>query len=86
MSCSEPTDDSFMVNFTVAQLPGHSRGTRFYSRLPPPLGAATEYQNANKSDKSSVKMKLASSKYDYQWKHEYVVVEQQQRSVTESSL
>ena len=29
---SEPTD-SFMVNIcTVAQLPGHSRGTRFYSR------------------------------------------------------
>ena len=39
--CSEPTD-SFMVNVTVAQLPGHSRGTRFYSRgpcpgCPPPL-------------------------------------------------
>ena len=38
--CSEPTD-SFMVNVTVAQLPGHSRGTRFYSRgtcpgCPPP--------------------------------------------------
>ena len=33
--CSEPTD-SFMVNVTVAQLPGHSRGTTFYSRLPPP--------------------------------------------------
>ena len=29
--CSEPTD-SFMFNVTVAQLPGHSRGTRFYSR------------------------------------------------------
>ena len=42
--CSEPTD-SFMVDVTVAQLPGHSRGTRFYSRgtCPgwPPLGAAT---------------------------------------------
>ena len=42
--CSESTD-SFMVNITVAQLPGHSRGTRFYSRGPcpgwPPLGAAT---------------------------------------------
>ena len=43
--CSESTD-SFMVNITVAQLPGHSRGTRFYSRgpcpgCPPPLGAAT---------------------------------------------
>ena len=42
--CSEPTD-SFMVNVTVAKLPGHSRGTRFYSRgtCPgwPPLGAAT---------------------------------------------
>jgi len=42
--CSESTD-SFMVNVTVAQLPGHSRGTRFYSRGPcpgwPPLGAAT---------------------------------------------
>ena len=43
---SESTD-SFMVNVTVslAQLPGHSRGTRFYSRGPcpgwPPLGAAT---------------------------------------------
>jgi len=41
--CSDPTD-SFMVNVTVAQLPGHSRGTRFYSRgtaaplpLAPPL-------------------------------------------------
>ena len=41
--CSEPTD-SFrpMVNVTVAQLPGHSRGTRFYSwgpcpGCPPPL-------------------------------------------------
>ena len=39
--CSESTD-SFMVNVTVAQLPGHSRGTRFYSRgpcpgCPPPL-------------------------------------------------
>jgi len=31
MSCSEPTD-SFIVNVTVAQLPGHSRGTGFYSR------------------------------------------------------
>jgi len=30
ISCSEPTD-SFMVNVIVAQLPGHSRGTRFYS-------------------------------------------------------
>ena len=43
--CSEPTD-SFTVNVTVAQLPGHSRGTRFYSRGPcpgwPPLGAATD--------------------------------------------
>ena len=42
--CSEPTD-SFMVNVTVSQLPGHSRGTRFYSRGPcpgwPPLGATT---------------------------------------------
>jgi len=42
--CSESTD-SFIVNVTVAQLPGHSRGTRFYSRGPcpgwPPLGAAT---------------------------------------------
>ena len=43
--CSEPTD-SFMVNVTVAQLPGHNRDTMFYSRgtcpgcLPPP-GAAT---------------------------------------------
>jgi len=39
--CSEPTD-SFMVNVTVAQLPGHSWSTRFYSwgppvpRMPPP--------------------------------------------------
>ena len=35
---SEPTD-SFMVNITVVQLPGHSRSTRFYTphvpRLPP---------------------------------------------------
>jgi len=84
MSCSEPTDDSFMVNFTVAQLPGHK--VLQQAAPPPSLGAATEYQNVNKSDKSSVKMKLALSKYDYQWKHEYVVVEQQQRSVTESSL
>ena len=42
--CSESTD-SFIVNVTVAQLPWHSRGTRFYSRGPcpgwPPLGAAT---------------------------------------------
>ena len=46
--CSESTD-SFMVNVTVAQLPGHSRGTRFYSRGPcpgwPPLGAATAHDN-----------------------------------------
>ena len=39
--CSESTD-SFMVNITIAQQPGHSRGTRFYSRgpcpgCPPPL-------------------------------------------------
>ena len=27
--CSEPTDS---FNVTVAQLPGHSQGTRFYSR------------------------------------------------------
>jgi len=50
---SESTD-SFMVNVTVslAQLPGHSQGTRFYSRGPcpgwapaaPPLGAATDRQ------------------------------------------
>ena len=33
--CSESTD-SFMVNVTVAQLPGHSWGTRFYSRGPCP--------------------------------------------------
>jgi len=39
--CSEPTD-SFMVKVIVAQLPGHSRGTRFYTHstclgCPPPL-------------------------------------------------
>ena len=44
--CSEPTD-SFVVNVTVAQLPGHSRGTRFYSwgtcpGCPFPIGAATD--------------------------------------------
>jgi len=42
--CSEPTD-SFMVNVTVAQLPGHSRAQGFTAgaRAPaaPPLGAAT---------------------------------------------
>ena len=49
--CSEPTD-SFMVNVTVAQLPGRSRGTRFYSRgtcpgCPSPLGAATAWFTQN---------------------------------------
>ena len=32
--CSESTD-SFMANTTVAQLPGHSRGTRFGPGCPP---------------------------------------------------
>ena len=47
--CSESTD-SFMVNVTVslAQLPGHSRGTRFYSRgpcpgCPPPLAPPLQH-------------------------------------------
>ena len=37
--CRSESTDSFMVNLinvTVAQLPGHSRGTRFYSRGPCP--------------------------------------------------
>ena len=38
--CSESTD-SFMANTTVAQLPGHSRGTRFGPGCPPLLGAVT---------------------------------------------
>ena len=38
---SEPTD-SFMVNITVAQLPGHKvLQPGHVPRLPPPLGAAT---------------------------------------------
>ena len=51
VACSERTV-SFMVNVIVAQLPGHSRGTWFYSRgtcpgVPaahPPLGAATAFR------------------------------------------
>ena len=37
-----------MVNVTVAQLPGHSRGTTFYSRLPP-LGAAAVWTPSHKN-------------------------------------
>ena len=45
--CSDPTD-SFMVNITVAQLPEHSQGTRFYSRgtcpaCPPPSRANSQF-------------------------------------------